>query len=279
MKILSKRNITLFVSIVLILLITFVVSSYPRVWGQVFSKSEDISKELLALSKRYYGSKYHIWYGSFENFGILIFLLLPIATSSIYAKSYYNKTDIYYIYREGFKKYYIKSFLKVVTLLVIIMSVPIITYWGVLNILPTTSKIFIEGVASEAEGIASSITILNNSIKNLAIHNPNRYVYYTMAVFIISGVNYGIYTYALGNLMKSKIFRYLAPAISLTIIDFIVGMIIGMINPNFNASVLFDTFNTVVLLDNSYIIVFNLCLFLFSLLLVFIHYVKRTKEG
>lgn len=275
LKILNKRNITLYTSIILLLLITLIISSYQGVWRHVFSKAQDISKDMLILSKQYYSSKYHIWYGSFTNFHLILFLIIPVVTSTIYAKSYYNQTDIYYIYRQGFKGYYIKNFLKVTALLAVILASPIIIYWLLLNVFPTTNKVFIEGVGKEIAPVVPSITIINNSIKSLAVQNPNGYVYYTMAVFIISGVNYGIYAYALGNFMKSRIFRYLSPIISLTIIDFIIGAVI----PNFNDSILFDTFNTAALLDNKYILVFNLCLFLFSLLLLAIHYAKRSREG
>ncbi|AWZ47669.1 hypothetical protein C3495_01885 [Clostridiaceae bacterium 14S0207] len=266
-----KKSHFMYLIVCLMLLSTLVISSYQNVWRHVFSKSTDISLELLNLSKQYYASKYHIWYESFNEFQMILYLLIPIVTSSIYANFYYDKTDLYYVYREGLKKYYVKNFFKVLGILCIIIGVPLIIFFIGLNVLPTTNKIFIDGTKLSIQNVVPTITILNQSIRELALKNPNEYIYYTIIVFFVWGVNFGIFSYAIGNFIKFKILRYLAPIIAITIIDFIIGLV--------GNSVFWDMTNTAISLDTKTIIMGNLFLFFISLILLFIHYRKRRVEG
>lgn len=260
--------------------ISFIICSYSEVWGHLFSSNPDnVPSNFISAANKYYISKYHIWYGSFSYYNLLLFFLIPVITSGIYAEPYYKQSDVYNIYRQGFKKYYIKKFFKAVASLFAVVGIPLCLYWLILNIFPTTNKILIEGVNSGVDksvsGLVSTLYIGDSSIRNLAVNNPDGYVYYTMFIFIISGVVYGIYSYALGNFIRSRIFRYFAPFILLSIFGFLLGMVIS----DSSGSIVFDTFNTAALLSSKSIIIYNLCLLLFSLLLLIVHYKKRSKEG
>lgn len=275
MRIINKKYVLIYVLVALILFISFVFASYGETWRHIFSNATDINAEMRNYANQFYLSRYHIWYTSFKYFSLLLFLLIPIAVSGIYAESYYSKTDMNIIYRQGLKKYYFLKCLKAIGLLSAIIALPLLIYWLLLNVLPTTDKLYLEGIYEPLYYVIPSITIIHDGIREMAAHNPDHYVWYTLIVFILCGINYGFYSYALGNFMRSRILRYLSPVISLVIIDFIIGMLI----PNFNSSILFDSFNPAAVIGLSYIVPFQLCMFVITIALLLFHYVIRSKEG
>lgn len=275
MRIINKKYVLISTLVTLVLLISMILSSYGETWRHIFSNATDISKEMKNYADQFYFSKYHIWYTSFTYFSLLLFLLIPIAVSWIYSESYYAKTDMNIIYRKGLKRYYSLKCFKAIGLLTAIIALPLLMYWLLLNILPTTNNLYIDGVFEPLYYVIPSITIVHDGIREMAVRNPNQFIWYTLIVFSFCGINYGLFSFALGSFMRSRILRYLLPIISLVIIDFIIGMVI----PNFNNSILFDSFNPASVIGLNYIVPFHICLFVVTIGLLLMHYVKRSKEG
>lgn len=269
------KNIIPLVAVMLVILLCMIVSSYGNVWKHVFIYPDDLTPELIAMSRPYYGSKYHIWYESFGYYALLLFLLLPVVTSRVYAAKYYNKTDVHTVYREGLTKYYIKRFFVMLVQVFAVVAIPLLIYWGGLNIF-AGDQLFIEGTSNPiGHSIIPVIYIFNEVVRELAIHNPNSYIWLTMAVFIISGVNYGIYSYALGNLIKSGILRYFAPIMILVAVDFIIGQLI------LNAAdfSFFGVFSPGFTMGFTEILVVNGVLLVCSIVLLAKHYANRRANG
>lgn len=275
MKKSGKRLLIISIVVIALLIAAMAISSRQESWGQISFKSSDITLEMQLYANQFNSSRYHIWYNSFNNFGLLLFLLVPIALSEIYAKGYYGKTDRNIIYRLGFRKYYMRKSGKALAISAVLIIIPLLVEWLLLSILPTTRYIYIEGAMKPKYAVISPVTILDPWMKAMAISNPEHCVWIEIALYAVYGTIYGLYAYAIGNFMRSRILRYLAPVLSLVIADFVIGRLI----PNFPNSILFDTYNPAMPVGLSYLIPFYTGLLIVSIILLVAHYARRSKEG
>ncbi|WP_350343396.1 hypothetical protein PRVXT_002703 [Proteinivorax tanatarense] len=206
---------------------------------------------------------------------MILFFLLPGLVMGGYAERYFDKTDVHIIYREGFRKYYLRKFFSMIAQVFFVVTIPLLIYWAILNIF-ATDKIFIEGTINPiGEYIIPSMLILNETMRDLAIKNPDHYVWVSIGIFSITATNYGVFAYSLVNFFKSRILRFIGPVIAVIILD----TIFMFLRADPNASFFFDAFNPIFPLTSKEIVGANIVLLLISALLLLTHYLKRKVDG
>lgn len=260
----------------LVLLLSVVICSYRQCWRHVGSAHNDISVALTEYSNAFYSNKYHIWYESFHAYGLLLFLLTPLVMACVYSNQYYDKSDVYQVYRKGFLHYYAAKFGKALSVSAVLSGAAMLLFWTGLCVFAHGTGVYIEDTGFIPEAyVIPSITIVNESVKNTAAASPFQYVLYTFSTFFLGGMSYCMYVYAVQPFLRSKITRLLLPTVAIIIADFVMGMLI----PSLEDSLLFDTFNPACLLSTKTIVLFHVGLWAVSLSLLSIHYFNRKAEG
>lgn len=260
----------------LVLLLSVVICSYQQCWRHVGSAHGDISAALTEYGNAFYSNKYHIWYESFHAYGLLFFLLTPLVMACVYSHQYYDKSDVYQVYRKGFLHYYAAKFGKALAVSAVLSGAAILLFWIGLCVFAHGTGVYIEDTGFIPEAyVIPSITIVNESVKTIAAASPFQYVLYTFSTFFLGGMSYCMYVYAVQPFLRSKITRLLLPTVALIIADFVVGMLI----PGLEDSLLFDTFNPACLLSPKTVILFHVGLLAVSFICLAIHYCNRKAEG
>lgn len=268
-----KNNMMINGMIVLVLILFF--SGY---FGSIrfgFMDSGDLPRDLLEVSHSYYLSKFHIWFESFDYFGLVLLLIIPLIISTLYANSYFNRSDIYNVYRIGLNKYLSRKYFKAI---IIGLTMPLMSlgiYWIILKILPTTNKIFVYGTLNEFENIISPVIIINSTVRELAIRTPKLYILLSTAIMTLGGASYAAFSMALGSFIRQKYARLIAPFLILLIVDAFISTFVFSL-PD---SLLLGIFNPYFSLPLSWLIIPSFVLLIISTLLIIIHYKQRIYNG
>lgn len=272
-KIAKKRFLE--ISIMSLLIISLLLSGYFGSMKFGFMNTGDLSEELSYISHSYYLSKYHIWVESYKYFGLVVLLLIPILISTIYSNAYFEKSDIYTIYRKGLKEYLWKSYFKSLLVGAGFVFLSLLIYWLVLQFLPTTNQIFIYGTYNEYENIISPVIIINSFMKAIAIKSPESYILISVLIMTLGSLAYASFSMAIGNFIRQKFARILAPFLILLIIDVIINsilfqlpdsLVLGIYNPHFSISL-------------PWLIIPSIVLLLVSTFLIQVHYSQRINNG
>ena len=153
----------------LVLLLSVVICSYRQCWRHVGSAHNDISVALTEYSNAFYSNKYHIWYESFHAYGLLLFLLTPLVMACVYSNQYYDKSDVYQVYRKGFLHYYAAKFGKALSVSAVLSGAAMLLFWTGLCVFAHGTGVYIEDTGFIPEAyVIPSITIVNESVKNTA---------------------------------------------------------------------------------------------------------------